>query len=53
MDAFLLLMYVYNNGLLTVNIEFIWRGLETGWKTRTICSRIFVGKKNLVFYYAK
>ena len=33
MDAFLLLMYVYNNGLLTVNIEFIWRGWETGWKT--------------------
>ena len=27
------LMYIYNIGLLTVNIEFIWRGWETGWKT--------------------
>jgi hypothetical protein len=22
---------IYNIGLLTVNIEFIWRGWETGW----------------------
>ena len=26
-------LYIYNIGLLTVNIEFIWRGWETGWKT--------------------
>jgi hypothetical protein len=25
--------YIYNIGLLTVNIEFIWQGWETGWKT--------------------
>ena len=25
--------YIYNIGLLTVDIEFIWRGWETGWKT--------------------
>jgi hypothetical protein len=22
--------YIYNIGILTVNIEFMWRGLETG-----------------------
>jgi hypothetical protein len=26
-------VYIYNIGLLTVNIEFIWQGWETGWKT--------------------
>jgi hypothetical protein len=24
------LVYIYNIGVLTVNIEFMWRGLETG-----------------------
>jgi hypothetical protein len=25
--------YIYNIGVLTVNIEFMWRGLETGERT--------------------
>ena len=29
--------YMYNIGLLTVNIEFMWRGLETG-KERALAS---------------
>ena len=28
-----MLVDIYNIGLLIVNIEFIWRGWEMGWKT--------------------
>jgi len=29
-DLVLFPIYIYNIGVLTVNIEFMWRGLETG-----------------------
>ena len=30
-------MYIYKIGVLTVNIEFMWRGLET-WERRALAS---------------
>jgi len=32
--------YIYNIGVLTVNIEFMWRGLETG-ERRALSEKIY------------
>ena len=38
--------YIYNIGVLTVNIEFMWRSLETGGKT-SFYPAIKFAKKNV------
>ena len=43
----MLICFIYNIGVLTVNIEFMWQGLETG-ERQAIPEKLYLGQKQYI-----